>query len=120
MVFQDGIVVHLNEEDFISKLAITHQAAPSEYQILKALIQEIKNSQRNKPRISSSNNGETHWRKKKAARSLMRHVMKNSPLQIACTIGVDFLSDNGNLTDRCYSNSIELATASTEEPDRGL
>jgi hypothetical protein len=120
MVFQDGIVVHLNEEDFVSKLASTHQAAPSEYQILTALIQEIENSQRNVPRISLSKNGETHWSKKKAAKSLVRHVVKNSPVQISCAIGVDFLSGNSNLTDRFYSSSIELATTSTEEPDRGL
>ena len=37
LVFQDGYVMTLHQNDLVQSLAVKHQAAPSEYQILKAL-----------------------------------------------------------------------------------
>ncbi len=41
LIFSDNVYVHLGEKDFVQKLAERHQAAPSEFQVLNALKEEM-------------------------------------------------------------------------------
>jgi hypothetical protein len=110
LVFDDGAVVVLTEREFVEKLASQHQAAPSEFQILKALVQEIdrQSKSREPPPPSSkakNNNGDCGgWSRKKLAKRLVKSVVKSSPIPVTCTVGIE---SNGTdeLVSRFYGHS---------------
>jgi hypothetical protein len=85
LVFDDGIVIHLEESKFVAELANQHQAAPSENQILSALVGEIQRQSQ----TSSVSTHESCWSKKKLSKSLIKSVVENSTTPVSCAIGVE-------------------------------
>ena len=72
LAFKDGMIVSLQEEDFVRKMGEQHQAAPSEYQILNALKEVILNG---KEAISEN-------RSKKKARKVLDRIAEMSSIPI--------------------------------------
>ncbi|KAG7361493.1 hypothetical protein IV203_036594 [Nitzschia inconspicua] len=91
LVFDDGIVLCLTEAYFVSKLASDHKAAPSENQILGALVQEIKH-QTSSNSLSTSFESDGSWSKKEMAKNLISHVLRESRVPVTCSISVDSTS----------------------------
>ena len=91
-VFDDGVVLDLSEETFVSKLASQHQAAPSEYQILAA-IRSLLDTQSPPP-------GE--WTNTSLALQVVDRMVESSPQPIQFTIN---LSPGGNnkLTEKFFA-----------------
>lgn len=58
LVFLDGTYITLRQKEWVSSLAEQHQAAPSEYQVLKALIERI---QEHKPDAPSKSTPVVVW-----------------------------------------------------------
>jgi len=136
LVFDDGIVVLLEERRFVDQLASQHRAAPSEHQILAALIREIdRQSQSQTPPVSSSSSSSSSWRKnlvedrgwsrKKLAKLLVKDVVESSPIPITCAIGIESSrpkqETNHNmdeLVSRFYHHSSDDAGADIPAPAR--
>jgi len=131
LVFDDGVVVTLTEREFVGKLANRHQAAPSEFQILSALVQEISHqskSQMPPPPSSKRSRNESEcggWSRKKLAKRLVKSVTKASPIPITCTVGIESNATN-ELTSRFYHHSgsenakKETNAEANKSLDRGL
>ena len=127
LVFDDGVVVALNERDFVEKLARQHQAAPSEFQILTALVHEIERqskvqappprSKKTKPRNNKAigDGGGEGWSRKKLAKRLVRSVVKSSPIPVTCTVGIEpNATTNNELVSRFYDHARNNGVATNE------
>jgi hypothetical protein len=126
LVFDDGFVVALKERNFVEKLASQHQAAPSEFQILTALVQEIDRQSKSqappppsrKPKASNNNSGDdcgSGWSRKKLAKRLVKSVVKSSPIMVTCTVGIESNATSTNeLVSRFYDHSSSTVVASKE------
>jgi len=126
LVFDDGVIVSLKEREFVERLASQHQAAPSEYQILTALIQEIDHqSQLQPPLVASTKqcSGGIHpvWSRKKLAKRLVKEVVKSSPIPITCAIGIESSSTN-EIVSHFYDHTTTgtIHTAFEEDSDHSL
>ena len=126
LVFDDGVVVALKEREFVEKLASQHQAAPSEFQILTALVQEIERqsklqappplSKKTKPSNNAIGDGGCDgWSRKKLAKRLVRSVVKSSPIPVTCTVGIEpNATTNNELVSRFYDHSSNNGVATKE------
>ena len=131
LVFEDGIIVALKEREFVEQLASKHQAAPSEFQILTALIHEIdrqSKSQEPLPRSSKASNagGFGEWSRKKLAKRLVKSILKSSPITVTCTVGIESNASD-TLVSRFYDHASNVVikeeangTKTDESPDQGL
>jgi hypothetical protein len=95
-VFDDGVIVHLYEEEFVANLASQHQAAPCEYQKLATLKQKIQ--------AAPSPPGMEWWSKKELSRRrvLGTVIESSSSLPVSCTICIDRKASN-ELSRQLYS-----------------
>jgi hypothetical protein len=73
------LAVHLEESEFVSKLANNHQAAPCEYQILAAL----------KEKINAEPRGEAALGMKKIASRVLKGIVGASREQPSFILGID-------------------------------
>ena len=94
LLFDDGVAMYLGEEEFVSEMAEQHQAAPSEYQILTALLKRIRVCK--VPEDGS-------WSYKKMAALWIDKMIASSPISVKCTIGVNNHSANSHLVENFYS-----------------
>eukprot|EP00980_Cylindrotheca_fusiformis_P005977 scaffold1278_cov191-Cylindrotheca_fusiformis.AAC.2 len=92
LVFDDGIAVHLNEGEFVSKLASKHQAAPSEHQILIALKEQIE-ALSIEPETTSKN---------KAASRILSRLLGSLTENQSIILGIDPTGSN-ELSRKFYS-----------------
>jgi hypothetical protein len=105
LIFDDGVVICLRETDFVEKLAMNHKAAPSENQILTALVQEICVQTRDNP-FSSTPKNDGQWKKKKLSKSLVQKVVEDSFIPVTLAIGIS--SDAAmDLVTRFYDGNFE-------------
>ena len=108
MIFDDGVVITLKEREI---------AAPCEYQLLTALIQEIDRyheshesqpPQSTKPqKLTDNSSDNSGWSKNKLAKRLVNEVLKSSPIPITCTNGIE-----SNATNELVSNLYNYAATS--------
>lgn len=93
LIFDDGITVHLEGSEFVSRLANKHQAAPCEHQILVALKEKVKEVD---PR------GAAAPTKKSVASRILKQIIGSSCEAQTVILGID--SDaSGNISHNFYS-----------------
>lgn len=80
LFFQDGVVLTLSQQEFVDTLANQHQAAPSEYQILKAVQDRLSSLQSSIP--------EKDWSKKGLTLQVMQQIVQSSPQPVTATISI--------------------------------
>lgn len=104
LVFDDGICIYLSETSFVRKLASQHQAAPSEYQVLRALVEEI--GQQSNHIITRMNTdlptGSKMWSRKKLAKCLTNAIFASSPVPVTCTIGLKTFDGTEEVVNNFY------------------
>jgi hypothetical protein len=103
LIFDDGVVICLPETDFVKKLALNHKAAPSENQVLTALVQDIGVQTRNSPLHCTLKKG-SEWSRKKLAKSLVRKVVEESHTSVTLAIGLS-CDSSMDLVARFYNGS---------------
>jgi hypothetical protein len=102
LLFDDGVVIRLLETDFVEKLAVRHKAAPSENQVLAALVQEICDQTLNDSGSCSQ------WSKKKLSKSLIHKVVEDSYIPVTLAIGIS--SDSAmDLVARFYDGNSQIS-----------
>ncbi|CAJ1915657.1 unnamed protein product [Cylindrotheca closterium] len=92
LMFRDGVTLELNEAAFVSKLANKHQAAPSEYQILAAL----------KENIDTASSKANDLSEKKLAKKVMQQVMKDEQEEKCLIHGLNSKIADSSLSANFY------------------
>jgi Basic tilted helix bundle domain len=67
LILLDGNVVTLHQKEWVSAMAEQHQAAPSEYQVLKALIDQLQTQQKSRIEPSTTRS----WNEQRATKLLI-------------------------------------------------
>ena len=121
LVFEDGVTVALKEREFVEQLASKHQAAPSEFQILTALLHEIDRQSKfqDPPPPSTKNSSGDGWSRKKLAKRLVKSILKSSPIPITCAVGIDSNGTN-DLVSRFYDHCKTKNCGANDQPDQSL
>ena len=121
LLFEDGVTIALKEREFVEQLASKHQAAPSEFQILTALIHEIDRQSKfqDPPPPSTKNSSGDGWSRKKLAKRLAKSILKSSPIPITCAVGIDSNGTN-DLVSRFYDHCTTKNCRAKDQPDQGL
>ena len=118
LVFEDGVIVVLNEREFVEQLASKHQAAPSEFQILKALIDEIDRQSKSEAPPPPSSKGDG-WSRKKLAKRLVKSILQTSPIAVTCTVGIESKATD-ELVSRFYDHTPHVVSKVNHQPNQGL
>lgn len=94
LLFNDGVLVSLQESDFVTQLAEQHRAAPSEFQILHALKDFI---HKNALFIGSNS-------RKRTFKSVLKRIGEISDVPLVATIALGQKSSNV-ITEKFYSST---------------
>ncbi len=119
LVFEDGVVVALDEREFVEKLASKHQAAPSEFQILTALIDEIDRQSKAQEPPPASSKAAKEWSRKKLAKRVVKSVLHTSPIAVTCTMGIEATATD-ELVSRFYDHAASMTSKANPKPDQSV
>lgn len=109
IVFEDGLVLSLEQEDFLTFLAYQHQAAPCEYQILQALVCKKRDAEA----VVGGGVGKKKWNQEYADKLMESMLMTNDDGQQQSLPPVTFALDlqmNDNDTSK-NDNNLSLVSA---------
>jgi hypothetical protein len=113
-IFNDGIVLTLEQIDLVTDMAEKHQAAPSEYQVLLMLRQKL-DALRHSQQPTSS------LQKKSSFPTMMRDLFFDTETKTVQppTFCIDFLDDNSLACNNYFYSSGQCKTSTTCLFDKG-
>jgi hypothetical protein len=105
LIFDDGVCISLSETEFVRKLASQHEAAPSEFQILKALVEKIEDDDKSKSTLTKSNpaSDSKPFSTKKSSKHLINDIFDTSPVPVTCAISLQPTGGSEELVDNFYN-----------------